>query len=97
MHDRWEATRGLIPPGNLIEVRYEDLVADVVGRMREIYQRLGLGDFEQVRPAIEGYLADRADYRPGRYDPPPELKREIYRRWRPYYERHGYEAEGICE
>jgi hypothetical protein len=91
MHDRWEATRGLIPPGNLVEVRYEDLVADIVGQTSGIYEQLDLGDFETVRPAMEKYLADRADYRASRYDPPAELKREIYRRWQPYYERHGYQ------
>ncbi len=93
MHERWEATREMIPPGRLVEVRYEDLVDNVVGHMRRIYEQLDLGQFDEMKPAIEAYVADHADYRAHRYEPPPELRREIYRRWRPYFERHGYDLD----
>jgi len=55
-----------------------------------VYQRLGLGDFEQVRPALEAYFADTADYQTNRYQLAPELRTEIARRWGAYVEKHGY-------
>lgn len=94
MHQRWEETRGLIPPGQLVELRYEDLVDDLARNMRTIYERLDLGKFDEVQPAIEAYAAEHADYQVSRYEPSPELQQEIYRRWRPYFERYGYEIDG---
>jgi hypothetical protein len=92
MHQRWMATRELIPPGNLVAIRFEDLLRDVPGRLEAIYEQLDLGPFERVRPAVEDYLAEHADYQAKRYDPTPELKQEIYRRWKPYFEQYGYDA-----
>ena len=56
MHESFERQRHLIPDGQLYEVRYEDLVARPVEQMRVLYEWLGLGGFEAVRPAIEGYF-----------------------------------------
>jgi hypothetical protein len=91
MHERLEATRELVSMGNLIEVRYEDLTADIAGTMETIYERLELGDFAEARSMIEDYVNAHADYRPSRYEPSDELQSEIYKRWRPYFDRYGYE------
>lgn len=90
MHERLEATRSIVPQDRLLDVRYEDLVEDKVGTMRQIYDCLDLGEFETVRPAIEAYAKEHADYRPHQYAPAPELEREVFQRWKPYYERYGY-------
>ncbi len=94
MYEVFERQKQLIPPGQLCEVRYEDLVADPTGQMRAIYDRLGLGEFEAVRPAIEAYFAEKADYQTNRYQLSPELRREVTRRWAPYLRRYGYAEEG---
>lgn len=91
MHERLEATRELIPAGHLAEVRYEDLIRDIPHRLRTIYEQLELGDFERVRPLVDDYVAAHAEYQPSRYQPSDELQSEIYRRWRAYFDRYGYE------
>jgi len=78
----------------LCEIRYEDLVPDLVGRMRGIYEQLGLGDFEPARPAIEQYAARTAGYKPGRYELDEETRREIDRRWGGYMRKYGYASQG---
>jgi hypothetical protein len=93
MHERLEATRALVPPGRLLDVRYEDLVGDTVGTMRAIYDQLDLGDYERVQPDIEAYVAAHADYRTNRYEPTARTKLEICRRWKPYFDRYGYEVD----
>ena len=90
MFRQYEATRDLIPAGRLYELKYEDLVADPIGQMRTIYERLELGDFETVRPAIEGYFAEQKEYQTNRYAQPEAEKAEIRRRWHDYFERYGY-------
>jgi LPS sulfotransferase NodH len=92
IYERFEADRALIPAGRLYELRYEDLVQDSVTRMAEIYQQLGLGEFSQVRPGVEKYVAEHADYQTNRYQLKPELRDEISRRWSKFIEQYGYTA-----
>ena len=62
------ADKSLIPPGNLIEVRFEDLETDPLGILKGIYQALRLPGFEQALPAFRAYLASVADYQKNRYE-----------------------------
>jgi hypothetical protein len=58
------AARGQVPPGDLAELRMEDLQADPVGELKRVYAELGLPytpEFE--RRALE-YLEATRDYRP---------------------------------
>ena len=49
MHRRLDETRTLLQPERFHELRYEDLVADPLGQLEQIYRRLDLGDFEPTR------------------------------------------------
>lgn len=97
MYESFEARRGLISSGRFCEVRYEDLVRDPLGTVRQTYQDLSLGDFEIARPAIEKYLAAAAGYQTNRYELGPELRAKIAHRWAAYIERYGYGAESPDE
>jgi omega-hydroxy-beta-dihydromenaquinone-9 sulfotransferase len=85
--------RELVPEGQFCEVRYEDLIARPIDEVHKIYDRLELGDFDKVQPALEAYFAEKADYKADRYNLSPEIRAEIDRRWRFYLERYGYAAE----
>ncbi len=93
MYDAFEQDRLLLGPDQLCEVRYEEFVANPLAQMRNIYEQLGLGQFEAVRPAIEQYFAEQKDYKTNRYQMPPELHAEITRRWSKYIEQYGYATE----
>jgi hypothetical protein len=90
LYDRLEEDRALIPPGRFHEVRYEDLVHEPVGQMERLYDRLGLEEFAFVRPRLEEYAREHADYETNRYDLDPELKAQIERRWGRVIRRLGY-------
>lgn len=90
MHDRYEATRGLVPDQRRYELSYEQLVRDPLGELRKIYDRLGLGDFQRAEPAFRQYLGDRSDYKPNRHAVDEQLRAKIHKRWGPYCDRHGY-------
>ncbi len=90
MYEVFEEDRRLVPAGQFCEVRYEELVKDPVGQMRTVYEQLGLGDFEVVRPAIEGYLQRTKDYKTNRHELPSEMRDEITRRWDAFIRRYGY-------
>jgi LPS sulfotransferase NodH len=90
MHAAFERDRQHLANDRLYEVRYEDLVADPVGIMKASYERLALGDFDRVRPAIERQAASMRRYRTNTYRHDPRLVAEISTRCRPFLDRYGY-------
>ena len=88
MYSAFERDRRELGPGELHELRYEDLVADPEGRLAEAYRALDLGDFEQVRGAVRA--AARKDYRTNTYRHDPAVVAEVARRWKPFLDRYGY-------
>lgn len=90
MYAAFERDRPLIPAGQFAEVSYEQLVADPVGQVRRIYDELGLGGFDELRPAVEDFVAQHKDYKKNVFEMAPELKAEIGRRWSAYIEKYGY-------
>jgi hypothetical protein len=94
LYARLEEGKRLLGPCRFHELRYEDLIADPLGQMRLLYERLDLGGFEQVRPRLEKYLAASAGYKTNRYPTlSPELGAEITRRWGDVIRRYGYKKE----
>jgi hypothetical protein len=90
MYAAFERDRPKLSPGRLHELRYEDLVADPVGRLAEAYERLGIGDFDRVRPCLEEQARSMKRYRTNTYAHDPRIVAEISRRWRPFLDRYGY-------
>jgi hypothetical protein len=90
MYECFEQDRNLIPPSRLVDVRYEDLVADPVGEMRQVYQQLGLGEFAQVEPELNRYAMKARDYKPNKYQLPADVAERVRGRWAPYFQRYGY-------
>lgn len=87
---RYEATKSLIPAGQLAELRYEDLVADPVKEVEVVYRALSLGDFEPVRPRLEAYVAANADYQRNKWTMSPALRDQITARWGEAIRHYGY-------
>lgn len=90
MYACFERDRALIDPSRFFEVRYEDLVRNPIQQMRNLYEHLGLGEFETALPKLQAYFKDTGDYRTGTYQIPDSLRDEIDRRWGPYMRRYGY-------
>jgi hypothetical protein len=90
IHDRYEAGKKLIPPGHLVEMRYEDLVADLEGGVRRVYEGLALGGFEAVRPRLEEYAANSRGYATNKYEITSEVRAKIRQRWGDIIDRLGY-------
>lgn len=93
MHETFQRDRRLIEPSRLCEVRYEDLVADPVGQIRVIYERLELGQYDEVQPLLQQHAAEQADYKANHYEISSETRAEIHRRWIGYFEQYGYACE----
>ena len=91
MYERFEQDRELVPRGQLVDVRYEDLVADPVDRMREIYRASSTwAILRDVEPLLMRYTMKTRDYRTNQYALPPEVADRVRGRWAPYFQRYGY-------
>ncbi|KAB2876490.1 MAG: sulfotransferase [Bauldia sp.] len=90
LYAAYERDRDLVPAGNLVEIRYEDLVSDTKAVLRGVYDRLDLGDFDEAEPGIDAYLTDRKGYRRNVHELGADERAMIRKRWRWYFERHGY-------
>lgn len=93
LFDRYERDRHLIPPGNLVEVAYEDLVADPKATLRRLYGDLRLGDFARAEPAVDAYLDARRGYQRNSFHLAADDRRRIAERWAAYFDRFGYTPE----
>ncbi|KAA0585820.1 sulfotransferase (plasmid) [Azospirillum oryzae] len=90
MMARFDRDRALLPPGRLVEIRYDRFVADPLETLGEVYDGLALGPFEPVRPRVERYLADVRDYRRARHDLEDPARSAVRRRWAFAFDRWGY-------
>ena len=91
MYAAYFTDRELIPPGQLVEVAYEDLERDPIGQLRTIYEGLSLADFEPFRPDLESYLASVAGYRKNRHpNIDDETRRRIAEAWSQCFDAWGY-------
>jgi hypothetical protein len=95
MHAAFERDRAALPAGRLHEVRYDDLVADPVRTLAECYERLDLGEFDRVRPALERQAESMRRYRTNTYRHDPRLVAEIASRCKPFLDRYGYAAPAV--
>lgn len=70
--------------GRLVELRYEDFVADPVEHVRRLYGPLGLGDFGAAREAVAQRLSEDWGYReaPSAGESLPEDLVAVAERWR---------------
>ena len=70
--------------------RYEELVKDLAGTMRRVYDGLGLGGFDAVRPKLEAYAEWHAGYETNKYPLTPELRARVKEWWGDIIEKLGY-------
>ena len=72
--EAFERFRPLIPAGQLVEVPYEDLIADPLAATERIYRELQLPDWDVAQPAIAERAAMAREYRaqPVRLSPEAE-------------------------
>lgn len=93
MYAAFEQDRQLLGDAQLYELRYEDLVDDPLGQLRQLYSQLALGEFSRAEPAVQGYLAEVSNYRTNRHELTAETRRTVREHWSNYFEQYGYDVQ----
>ena len=90
LFDKYEADKGLIPEGHLIEVRFEDFEKDPVAMAEKIYKALDLGDFESVRPLMSEYAGQKKGFKKNKYQYDEHTVSAVNAHWSKAVEKWGY-------
>lgn len=93
LYTRLIEDRALIPPGNLVEIAYKDLIGNELPVLRDLYQKLQIPDWEQFEQVITPYLDSIKGYKVNKLTIEPELEEYVYNRWRNVYDTYGYDKE----
>ena len=91
MYASYWRDRETLPPNRLVEIRFEDLVADPVAKIKMIYQQLELDGVEDNLQNITDYFARRGDHQKNANKLNPKLKNWIDSNWLDYKQRFEYE------
>ena len=84
--------RESVDPQRIIDVRYEDLIADPVGTLRQIYETLHLSDFDSAEPALQEWTEhEHRHYETNQHVLSREHETMIQDAWKEYFQRYGYE------
>lgn len=91
MYEAYHRDRDQIESTHLIDVRYEDLIADPVAQLESIYSQLKLGDFDYVRDALTQWTqTQHREYKANRHQLPPHHEKLITEAWGDYFKQYGY-------
>lgn len=70
----YQAEKGTIPEGRLIEIRYDELMQSPLETIQKVFTTLGLGDWEAYLPHLEAALSKEKAYQPDQNPVPAELE-----------------------
>jgi len=92
MYDAFHRCRDDFSPQRLIDVRYEDLIAQPVDTMRNIYETLRLSDFEPVEDSIRNWADhEHRHYKTNQHQLDADTEALIRREWSDYFTRYQYD------
>lgn len=96
MYDAYFSQRDLIPAGNLVDIKFEEMEKDPLQQMRLIYEQLHLPGFQEALPSFTHYMDQVSDYKKNTHKPIPEpLQQEITAHWQRCFAEWGYKTESI--
>ncbi len=73
LHETFLRDKNLLQEGQLMQLRYEELIIDPLASLQRVYATLELGDFERLRPALMKHLGQEGNYQVSTKEPPPQL------------------------
>ena len=91
MYRHFEAGRKSLPNEFIVDVRYEDLVADPMAQLQRIYDGLQIGEFSAVKEKFEQAVSARKGYKTNRYETSDADRLEIEQNLGDFCERYGYD------
>ena len=97
MMEQYEKDKALIPPGNLTEVKFEDLELKPLTVLKEVYSMLNIPDFETAEPGFIRQLKKEKQYEKFKYNYDEKTFKKIDRKWSKYVYQWNEKRDEIYE
>jgi len=91
MYESYFDSREQLPTNRLVELRFEDLVAQPIDQLAAAYDQLELGGFENAKPHVQDYFERKKSHKKNELQLDEKLKLEIDSNWQEYMAKFGYE------
>ncbi|HHH77868.1 MAG TPA: sulfotransferase [Thermoplasmatales archaeon] len=91
LYKKYLEEKNLIPDGNLVEVRYEDLIAHPLDELERIYGVLNLTGFGENKSTFRENIAAQSGIKTSKYKLDEKTKEMIYENWKFAFDAFGYE------
>ena len=88
---RYFADRSLIPKGNLVEIRFEDLEASPLDQLCFVYDALELPGYDAAKPDFRLYIDSVSDYKKNAYEMNDDIVANVNAHWKTAFSEWGYE------
>lgn len=80
--NKFALEKELIPPENLIEISYEDLVAQPIQALSRIYNQFDIAEFDYWKTVFEDYVVNQSSYQRNQYtSQDSQTIQKIYDQW----------------
>ena len=90
MYRAFDRDRANIPESQIIDIRYEQFIAQPVQTLEEIYKHLDLGQYDTVRSNWENKSEQERGYQTNKLQIDTEQEAMILDRWSDYARKYGY-------
>lgn len=91
IHEKFLADKKSTPVSKLVEISFNDLVADPMEQLERIYRHLGIDGFGQAAPHFTEEIKDAAGYKTNSYkSPDAATKKRIAEEWGFMFDAYGY-------
>ncbi len=77
MYDIFFRDRDLVSKDRIIDVRYEDLEANPTVQIKQIYDHLGLDNFDAFLPKLESYVSSLSGYKRNKFSKLTAIERDM--------------------
>jgi hypothetical protein len=92
MYTAYNRDKALLAPNQLIEISFEDLTANPVLQLRNIYDRFGLHGVDDTLREAQQYFQQRGAHRKNPHRTDNQLRQLIDENWQDYMRQFGYES-----
>lgn len=97
MMNRYQEQKSLVPPGNLMELRFEDFEKNPLPELQRIYSGLLQEDFEAAKPYFSTYFETLKGYTKNKYRISESMVHTIEREWGQFMKLYGYSIPDDAE
>ncbi len=91
--DSYLEQRGLIPDGQLVELKYSEFIQAPLQAVRDIYTKLQLNDFSNCEDAMRSFIESQKSFKRLRHELSENEREHVKKRLEPYVQELGYNLE----